>query len=468
MSDPTAPSPYAGDLLERQAFCQNLERFLLTEHDFVEGSLIVSLHAPFGFGKSTTVRMWLDDLRNRRATDPSLPRSVLINAWESDYCGDPLVAIISAITTALADATDPEPKQEEAKAIREGLKDVGWMALGLANGFIGSQLGVDVVAAGELAERKRAERAGEPPTNILEGFEAKQHALGALKSNLRKAFEGENVRALVVIDELDRCRPDYAIHYLETIKHIFDIHGIAFVLAVDELQLGSAATVLFGQRLVASEYFRKFFHRSISLPKANERAVGTFTVDLAKRFFVKAGKRACGYTADARLIRELSRLLLGYQLSLRQAHEAFRIMGHAYAKSEANHENMAWSYGGGIAAMSVLKIIKSDDYHRLGRGELPISELWDLLEPLTRGPKDKREWWFKLLLCGYVLDAEWRRQVEAELSKRKLYQPNSNDPMAFNRAIGEFAHSWEMCGFGDKAGLAHAYEHIEAVASFAS
>ena len=34
-----------------------------------------------------------------------------------------------------------------------------------------------------------------------------------------------------MIDELDRCRPDYAITYLETIKHIFSIKGTAFVLA---------------------------------------------------------------------------------------------------------------------------------------------------------------------------------------------------------------------------------------------
>ena len=66
------------------------------------------------------------------------------------------------------------------------------------------------------------------------------------------------------------------------------------------------------------------------------------------------------------------------------------------------------------------------------------------------------------------MNKEWREQAEAELTKRKLYQPNPKDPLAFNRVVGEFAHSWEMCGFGDKAGLAHAYEHIEAVASFAS
>ena len=468
MSESTTSTSYSGDLLERQAFCKNLERFVLTEHDFVEGSLIVSLNAPFGCGKSTAVRMWLDDLKTRRASDPTLPRSVLINAWESDYCGDPLVAIISALTAALKDPSDPEPKQDDANAIREGLKDFGWMAVGLANGFISSQLGVDVGAAGELAERKRAERALAPAVNILEGFEAKQQALNVLKSNLVGAFGGETVRALVVIDELDRCRPDYAIHYLETIKHIFDVHGIAFVLAVDETQLGSAATVLFGERLVVSEYFRKFFHRTVALPEPSDRAAGNFTVELANRFFIKAGKRACGYAAEPRLVRELSRLIIGYRLSLRQAQEAFRIMGHAFAKSEARHENMAWTYGGGIAAMSVLKVARPESYHRLGRGELLVTELWDLLEPISRVPKGNREWWFRLLLCGYALNKEWREQAEAELTKRKLYQPNPKDPLAFNRVVGEFAHSWEMCGFGDKAGLAHAYEHIEAVASFAS
>ena len=71
---------------------------------------------------------------------------------------------------------------------------------------------------------------------------------------------------LVIIDELDRCRPNYAIEFLETIKHLFDIRGLVFVIGVDKGQLASSAKALFGQELVFDEYYRKFAHRNVNLP----------------------------------------------------------------------------------------------------------------------------------------------------------------------------------------------------------
>jgi len=109
-----------------------LERFLLTEHTFVEGSLVVSLNAPFGSGKTTFLRMWADDLTARRVGAPELPRPVIINAWESDYCGDPLLALVSALSRALADTTAPAPEPSNAEGIREAAKDLLWFGVGLA------------------------------------------------------------------------------------------------------------------------------------------------------------------------------------------------------------------------------------------------------------------------------------------------------------------------------------------------
>lgn len=56
--------------------------------------------------------------------------------------------------------------------------------------------------------------------------------------------------AFIFIDELDRCRPSYAVEMLETIKHIFDISGVVFVVATDTEQLQHAVKVVYGEDLM--------------------------------------------------------------------------------------------------------------------------------------------------------------------------------------------------------------------------
>ena len=72
---------------------------------------------------------------------------------------------------------------------------------------------------------------------------------------------------MVIVDELDRCRPTYAVGMLETIKHVFQIEGILFVLTVNRAQLDRSAGVLYGSSSDPDEsYFSRFFDVEVSLP----------------------------------------------------------------------------------------------------------------------------------------------------------------------------------------------------------
>ena len=153
MSEATPLTFEANDKLGLKPFSEKLERFLLVEHDFVEGSLVVSLNAPFGSGKSTFLSMWKSDFDKRREATPTIPKAVIINAWESDYCGEPLLPIVNALIKA---AGDGESAKESGAAhrIREAAKDVGWFFTGLANRFASDWSGIDPMAAGKVAEEK--------------------------------------------------------------------------------------------------------------------------------------------------------------------------------------------------------------------------------------------------------------------------------------------------------------------------
>lgn len=60
------------------------------------------------------------------------------------------------------------------------------------------------------------------------------------------------------IDELDRCRPTFAIELLERIKHLFDIQNIVFVLSIDKEQLEASTAAAYGSAINAPEYLRRF------------------------------------------------------------------------------------------------------------------------------------------------------------------------------------------------------------------
>lgn len=80
------------------------------------------------------------------------------------------------------------------------------------------------------------------------------HKQGALK-----------VPAFIFIDELDRCRPSYAVEMLEVVKHFFELDNIAFVVATDTEQLQHAVKAVYGEGFDAQTYLGRFFRRRYSL-----------------------------------------------------------------------------------------------------------------------------------------------------------------------------------------------------------
>jgi hypothetical protein len=85
MDEATPLTFEASDKLDLKKFSEKLERFLMVEHDFVDGSLVVSLNAPFGAGKSTFLSMWKSDFDKRRETNPTLPKAVIITTLQNTW-----------------------------------------------------------------------------------------------------------------------------------------------------------------------------------------------------------------------------------------------------------------------------------------------------------------------------------------------------------------------------------------------
>jgi len=467
MSDTSHADAFTSDLLARKPFSQELERFLLTEHHFVEGGLVVSLNAPFGSGKTTFLRMWAGDLAERRKQNAKLPRPIIINAWESDYCGDPMLAMVSALSQALVDPATPEPDTGKADSIRDAAKNVFWFGLGLANNFVSQTTGIDAVAAGELAAAKKQQRQAETAQTLdaLRAFEGRTAALEKLKQALAAAFGDTEPQALVFIDELDRCRPDYAIGYLETIKHIFDVHGIVFVLAVDERQLSSTAAVLFGGQLNFPEYYRKFSHRTISLPIPESAATNKLVRAYCERYLFQDSKRGSALRLEHRNGEKIAELFSAFQLRPRQIQEAFRILGHAAASPlDKKLEFTSWTFEVCMLFMSALRVENRTAYEKLGAGQMTPAELNKLLRSLAGGLKS-HEWWFSVLVSSFPNSQEIEKTILDEMVQSGWIKVGEGDTPDLGKILGEFKRGWNRYR-NDDSGLGRVYAHIEGLKNF--
>lgn len=114
--------------------------------------------------------------------------------------------------------------------------------------------------------------------SLYDDFNQYQKALKELKEALTQWAKTSDKPIIIIIDELDRCSPDYAVRTLEVLKHFFDVSGFVFVLAIDENHLKNSVKCLFGTENFEG-YKRKFINNTFLLPHPDKKAFAEFLYD---------------------------------------------------------------------------------------------------------------------------------------------------------------------------------------------
>ncbi len=274
--------PWADDVLERKQIAEALTNMLAHE----KNALVVSLSGSWGTGKTFLLERWQAELEKAKR------KAIYFNAWEDDYCGDPLVAIIGQIWHSL--------KGSDWKEIKESIKETA-MPLFRKTVFNGLRtITQGVVDLDEASLKSIAEHAFD---EYIKERNPKDNLKKHLAEMAEKVFEDTGFPLVFIVDELDRCRPTFAIEVLERIKHIFDIPHMVFVLGIDRNQLASCIRAVYGD-IDVDGYLRRFFDFEFTLPPAN---VEVFCKHLMKRHDLpgyfqelgKTGKKGWAQTACA-------------------------------------------------------------------------------------------------------------------------------------------------------------------------
>ncbi|WP_368216584.1 P-loop NTPase fold protein [Aeromonas sp. R2-3] len=259
----------AGDRLERARYADFLTNYLAAEGK--QRNYVLNLNAEWGAGKTWFIKRWYMELKAHYPT-------VYIDAWQQDFSDDPLLTVISSIIDQLRDATGNKV------AIPDGIKSklLGLLKVGgklvlksaiKKAGWEDNDFSVEGEDADKLVDTLCSNHKERYESIQYLKQEIRQWVEAAVSANLDQ-LDGQgrlDYPAFILIDELDRCRPSYAVEMLETIKHIFDIRGVVFVLATDTEQLQHAIKVIYGDGFDAESYLGRFFHRRFTLGSISRR-----------------------------------------------------------------------------------------------------------------------------------------------------------------------------------------------------
>ena len=229
-----------GDLWDRKRLGVQLTNYV----DRLNCGAVLALDARWGEGKTWFVRHWKKHLEDERHN------VIYLDAFANDYLEDPFLVITSEITNILN--KDNKTKGKVKKLIKLSasvgttlLPSLPKIALTLGLHLVGAGFLSGVLQQGyenakdeiDALSEEASERIKESIQDKIAGHEAEKQTLDEFKKHLSETVEKLDKPLVFIIDELDRCRPDFAIRLIERIKHFFDIPKIVFVLVMNKPQL---------------------------------------------------------------------------------------------------------------------------------------------------------------------------------------------------------------------------------------
>ena len=350
------------DEFNRRPIAKNIIRLLTSPIDLSP----MVIDGGWGTGKTEFCQKLIRLMQQQRRNY----QPVYIDAFRSDHSGEPLLALLAEIIkTCTPEDTDGQPSEKRknitrkiAKAAGFGIKTVAKAAAShllkqstddLAEGL--QQIMNDGQDADSLAETVTDAAATIASHTIdatveallKEQIEAEKN-LETLKACLKELAAEKPI--ILFIDELDRCRPDYAVDMLEVIKHVFDVENVKVVLVTNTKQLRAAINHRYGMEVDAQKYLDKFLKYSFALP---DKVVARFEEEraLVSVEYFKQLVRNNGIAGELKgLIGQeitmdlISNLIERNDLSLRETERLARFLEIYHSLSQNLSGTTRWEY----------------------------------------------------------------------------------------------------------------------------
>jgi hypothetical protein len=259
--------PFQNDALNRKSLAPPLTQFITQ----ASGPFVLAVDGSWGSGKTTFLKMWQVKLTQAGHI------CLYLNAWKNDFAQDPLIAVVSELSAEIKNCV---PSEKDKTSIHQNIEKISKITSSIAKRALpfGLKLAtagiLDTQDATSLVEKMTSDFVADIVEDRIKDYEDGKseieefrESLAALVDKVKKIKPDLSAKVVIIIDELDRCRPTYAVQLLERIKHLFEVPGVIFVLGIDRTQLTHSIRSIYGSDFNAQGYLKRFIDLDYRLPE---------------------------------------------------------------------------------------------------------------------------------------------------------------------------------------------------------
>lgn len=293
------------DEFKRKIFADQLCQLLFSRDNVTP----IVIDGDWGTGKTEFCIKVFNEIKLRHS-DKAVP--FYFDAFAEDYFDDPLVSLLCVFYNEMPDAKTKKKFLEKGAQILKNTSQI------VVQSFLNRLIGEHCPDLSKLPEALLSNE----QIFFEKIFEQRAQVQGEIDSLMRLIEQNTKDKDLVLfIDELDRCRPDYTVHFWEAIKHFLQISRLKIVFIANLEQVQSSIHYAYGiSEERAKKYLDKFYKLRLRLPETVLNESGERKTRLAAAEY---------YTMQCQLLQEkellmtqplhdfMKELIEVFQLSLR-------------------------------------------------------------------------------------------------------------------------------------------------------
>lgn len=227
----------------------------------IEHSAYISIDAGWGAGKTVFMKQleYLNYCELSNFNAPNINEETLktfqdkyvvfyYNAWENDYYNDALQSLLFSLINRFY--TDTERKKKLKNLTAQAVKSIANEAVKLlTKGIVDIDKITNIKTTNDLV-------------NSIQTTNKRKEAVSKIISEILP----ENKKFIFIIDELDRCNPQFAIRLMEVAKHYCNDDNIVFLFSTNNRQLVHTIKKYYGNDFDGYGYLDKLYDLSFELP----------------------------------------------------------------------------------------------------------------------------------------------------------------------------------------------------------
>lgn len=367
-------NPWSDDAFDREAVSTRLTETVSKIGREGRKSGLVIVSGDYGVGKSFFLKRWVAEWAKEST-------AIEHNMWECEDDDDPLVGLVCSLLEAAKSASADEPSEDNLSRLKTEVLRYTQPTL---SAFSVAMQGLAKKISGIDAQALMDEWMGK--ADPMSRWQVKREARDAIKTLLSDIVNGsEGGPLVIVIDELDRCRPIFAVETLKRLNHVLDIPGVVFVVGVNMSALEASVRSVYGDNspreyllpmYVARLNLRPLSFRPFDIPRGEANAVyGKFEEYIKEKMKQHALQTPRFFTKG--LLHVFAGLVHGpHPITARHVDAIFRWVSLALLSGQNILEPLM------LVPLAAMRIVSPNDYMKIAAAPENFAIALDALDAL--------------------------------------------------------------------------------------